>query len=61
MATRITQCPLCKSCNIKELNPEIRETEGSPLCTINCSCNDCSATFTIQSWTRSGKNKGILY
>ena len=61
MSTKITTCDKCNSRNIKELNPENRETVKAPLCKIDCECNDCSAKFTISSWTKFGKRKGIRY
>ena len=61
MSTKITTCDKCKSTNIKELNSENRETVNKPLCKIDCVCNDCGFTFTINSWTKSGKRRGIRY
>jgi hypothetical protein len=58
---RITTCDKCNSQNIKELNPENRETSTKATCKIDCLCLDCDNTFTINSWTRSGRNRGILY
>ena len=34
MATKITQCPGCKSYNIKELNPDVKKTTMSIQSTI---------------------------
>lgn len=59
--TIITTCPKCESDNIKELNPEVRETTRAPLCKIKCKCNDCGKKFKIDSWTSHGKSRGILY
>lgn len=61
MSTKITTCDKCKSTNIKELNPENRETVNKPLCKIDCICNDCRFTFTISTWTKYGRSKSILY
>lgn len=61
MSVKITMCDKCKSTNIKELNPENRKTVNKPLCKIDCACNDCGSTFTISSWTKFGKNRGIRY
>ena len=61
MSTKITTCVKCKSKNIKELNPENRETVNKPLCKIDCICNYCGFAFTINSWTKYGKRRGILY
>ena len=61
MSTKITTCDKCKSTNIKELNPEMRDTSSSPLCKVECKCNDCGFTFSISTWTKSGKRRGILY
>jgi transposase-like protein len=61
MSTKITTCDKCKSKNIKEINSENRKTVKSPLCKIDCVCNDCGFTFTISSWTELGKRKGIRY
>ncbi len=61
MSTKITSCPKCDSKDINELNPEIRETSLRPLCEITCACLQCNETFTISSWTRNGKRRGIRY
>lgn len=61
MATKITTCNKCFSSKIKELNPESRETSNNILCSITCVCNDCGNTFTIKSWTKAGKRRGIKY
>lgn len=61
MSTKITMCDKCKSTDIKELNPKNREIVIAPLCKINCVCNVCGSTFTINSSTKFGKSKGIKY
>lgn len=61
MASRITTCPKCNSTKIVEFNPEERETAPGNICRIYCECSDCKNRFYINSWTRSGKRKGILY
>lgn len=61
MSKRKTTCPKCESENIKERNPEVRETTKAPLCTIKCKCNECGKKFKIKSWTSSGRRSGILY
>lgn len=61
MSKEITKCNRCDSTNIKELNPEIRDVVKKPLCSINCECNDCGNLFSIKSWTKNGKRKGIRY
>lgn len=61
MSTKITTCSNCNSRNIKELNPDVRDTVKFPICKIKCICNDCETEFVISSWTQFGKRKGILY
>lgn len=61
MSTVITMCDKCKSTNIKEINPENRDTVDEYLCKIDCKCNDCGFTFTISSWTEYGQRRGVLY
>jgi RNase P subunit RPR2 len=61
MSTKITTCSGCKSLNIIELNPEIRETSSKIICNVNCKCNDCGLIFDIPTWTKYGRAKGILY
>ncbi len=61
MSIKITDCDKCGSTNIKELNPEQRELVNKPLCKINCECDDCDFKFTINSQTKHGKHRGILY
>jgi hypothetical protein len=61
MATKITQCPGCKSYNIKELNPDVKKTTMSILCTIICECKECKLKFTIKSGTDMGRRKGVRY
>jgi hypothetical protein len=61
MASKIIKCSKSESTKITQLNPEIKETIKTPLCRIDCMCDNCGFTFTISSWTNYGKNKGILY
>ena len=61
MSIRVTKCDKCKSTNIKELNPENRETINKPICEIDSVCIDCGFRFRIISWTNYGKRRGILY
>ena len=61
MSTKITKCSKCESRNIKEINPQSRETSRGALCTIAGECNDCGHRFNIKSWTQAGKRKGIRY
>lgn len=61
MSTKITTCNKCKSTNITELNPKIRDISLNPICKVKCKCNDCGFTFSIPTWTKHGKRKGILY
>ncbi len=61
MASKVTSCSKCGSYDIQELNPTTRDTSTNNLCTISCKCNGCAHLFTIKSWTKSGKRKGIRY
>ncbi len=61
MSTKITTCDKCKSRNIKEENPDSRDTDKTPLCKITCQCNDCGSRFAISSWTKTGRMRGIKY
>lgn len=61
MSTKRVKCDKCDSTNIKKLNPQQRDIINNPICKINCECNDCGFKFTINSWTKYGKRKGILY
>jgi transposase-like protein len=61
MSTVVTQCPKCTSSNIKELNPEVRQTTNSALCTVKCKCENCGKKCKIKSWTSRGRRMGILY
>lgn len=57
MSAKITTCIKCNSLNIKETNPEQRKIMKSPLCTINCICQECGFVFNIKSWTEYGRKK----
>lgn len=61
MSTKITQCPGCNSYNIKELNPDVKETSKTILCIVMCECKECKLKFTKQSATDWGKRKGVRY
>ena len=61
MSVKIVTCDKCDSRNYKELNPEQRGIVKRNLCKIDCECLDCGHLFSFTSWTRHGKQKGILY
>lgn len=61
MSTTILTCPNCKSENITDLNPELRETSTSPSVIIDARCNDCKHEFTYPTPTSAGRRQGILY
>lgn len=61
MATKLNQCPKCKSYEIKELNPESKKTSTQILCTITCECKECGLKFNIKSGTDAGRRRGVRY
>lgn len=61
MSTKITQCPSCKSYNIKELNPNVKKTAQTILCIVMCECKECELKFTKKSATDWGRRKGVRY
>jgi len=61
MSMTITTCEKCDSTDIKELNPEVRNTTQEVFCKINCVCNSCGHKFIETSWTEYGQRHGIWY
>ena len=61
MATKITTCPECDSIDIKDINPELKESAKAILITILAECINCGWQFSYKSATNFGHKRGILY
>jgi RNase P subunit RPR2 len=61
MATKRLTCNKCESTNMKDVNPQVKDTANTPLVRVTAKCLDCGEEQKYMSATLSGKRRGILY
>ncbi len=61
MSTRILECEQCFGTNLKDINPEVKETSQQNLVKVKTKCLDCDFEFEYSSKTKSGIRRKILY
>jgi RNase P subunit RPR2 len=61
MATEILACNKCGSTNMKDVNPQVKDTAHTPVVRVTADCLDCGNRQSYTSATLSGKKRGIRY